>query len=329
MSGNVVKQLSPRYIHLYASANEVPYRVDTSATPCPGSYGIVRKVVHDQWEEPLAEKTFQNVFSTAERKKILREVGVLEVCLHPNITAFVEAYEVRDQPHSIHLVMAPWAPYTLLQFLRSSDVSRATKCPWFQPGSTKSDLCICRMMYQIADAVRYLHGLSIKHKDIKPDNILLHHEGTTRITPLIADVGVSKVYRPGAPTDYLKSSYQYLAPEQLKSQESSLKADIWQLGCCFAMLFSVAVGGATALSRLWNSFENTNEDCSCNIAQEHGPFMETFNGICLSKTSSPHQRKLYVIVTQMLDLDSSRRIEVGEVMIGLGDLVGGCMSEGM
>lgn len=189
----MVRQFSPRYIHPYATTDEVPYRVDSSVNPSSGSFGTVQKVEHDQLESSFARKSFQNVFSESERKLILREIGILEVCLHPNIVEFVEAYQVSDQPDTIHLVMSPWAPFTLLQFLRSP-ATRQVMCPWFRNDCPDSRACVYRMMYELSDAVAYLHGLSIKHKDIKPDNILLQHKGTHQIRPLLADVGTSKVY---------------------------------------------------------------------------------------------------------------------------------------
>jgi len=131
---------------------------------------------------------------------------------------------------------------------------------------------------------------------------------------------VSKVYRPGADTDYLKSSYQYLSLEQLRREESSLKADIWQLGCCFAMLVSVAIGGTSALNRLWSSFEHTDENCSCNIAKEHEPFMKTFVDICAPRSAAWEKERLCSVVTDMLDLDPSKRIDIETVKIELEEL---------
>ncbi|KAK0752957.1 kinase-like domain-containing protein [Schizothecium vesticola] len=65
------------------------------------------------------------------------------------------------------------------------------------------------------------------HKDLKPDNILLLYEGTRHITPVIADVGTSKVYILRARTNYKDSTYEYLAPEQHNMQPSTLRSDIW------------------------------------------------------------------------------------------------------
>ncbi|KIX95078.1 uncharacterized protein Z520_09388 [Fonsecaea multimorphosa CBS 102226] len=306
-----IATFSPRYIHTYDTARDVPYIVDNSAIPISGSYGIVRKIVDCQTQEVFAQKTFQNVFSVVDRKKVLKELGVLELCFHRNIIQLINAYNIDEEPHNIHFVIAPWAPYTLLQFLRGSDTHRKRKCPWFEPDLPTSDIFVYRMMHDIVDAIRYLHRLSIKHKDIKPDNILLHHDHIGGLIPVITDVGTSKVFRHGSNTDYINSSYQYLSPEQLRCEESSLKADIWQLGCCFAMLLSVARGGTPALNTLWTSFERTDEKCSCNIATEYGSFMQTLSDIC-TPGNAP-QEHAHSLTCQMLDSDSSIRLDIETV----------------
>jgi serine/threonine protein kinase len=68
-------------------------------------------------------------------------------------------------------------------------------------------------MLDIIAAMAFLHERSIKHKDIKPQNILMYREATGTIRPIITDVGESKVYRAGAATEPKRSSYEYLAPE--------------------------------------------------------------------------------------------------------------------
>lgn len=167
LAKNMNSQLIPRYVHLYDAPHDPPYLVDSSAFPFSGSYGIVRKVMQIKTRELFAQKTFQHVYSSADRQKILRELGVLELCIHRNIVQLLEAYKVREEPNLIHIIMAPWAPYTLLQFLRSPDTSRKARCPWFAPNLLESDTCVYRVMYEIADAVASLHGLSIKHKDLR------------------------------------------------------------------------------------------------------------------------------------------------------------------
>lgn len=183
----VQEQLSPRYVHNYTSLADTPYVVDPNEGTSSGSYGTVRKVNHKESGEPLAMKTFREVFYPKQMKKILREIGILEGCNHKNIVRFVQAFRTDDEDDQpVHFVMAPWAPYTLSRFLHTPDVKRKARCPWFQENSSESNRCIYQIMYGLADAVDYLHKHHIKHKDLKPDNILLYQEKSQHPTAFIS-----------------------------------------------------------------------------------------------------------------------------------------------
>ncbi|KXH50694.1 serine/threonine protein kinase [Colletotrichum simmondsii] len=298
--------------------NDVPYVVDVSTDACAGSFGVVRKVHQRTTRKPYAEKTYRNLFSGKERKAVLKELGVLEICRHPNIVTLVDAYEVTDEPHVMNIVMSPWAPFTLQEFLYTSSANRKKHVPWFEPNQPTSDIGVYNIMMRLTEALAYLHGLSIKHKDIKPDNILLHTAGD-EVTPYITDVGVSKVYWRGAKTNYDQSTYSFLSLEQLEHKESSLKADIWQLGCCFAMLLALVRGGQDGVMKLHVSYQRTDENCSCNIAKESEWFMRTLDELCSS--GSAEQKHMHWITRHMLDLDPSSRFDIGKVMEELGKLV--------
>ncbi|KAL0781812.1 hypothetical protein CaCOL14_003147 [Colletotrichum acutatum] len=309
---------SPRYVHTYHTRSDVPYVVDVSTDACAGSFGVVRKVHQRTTRKPYAEKTYRNLFSSKERKAVLNELGVLENCRHPNIVTLVDAYEVTDEPHVMNIVMSPWAPFTLQEFLYTSNTNRKKHVPWFEPNQPTSDIGVYNIMMRLTEALAYLHGLSIKHKDIKPDNILLHTAGE-EVTPYITDVGVSKVYWRGAKTNYDQSTYSFLSLEQLEHKESSLKADIWQLGCCFAMLLALVRGGQNGVMKLHVSYQRTDENCSCNIAKESEWFMRTLDELCSS--GSAEQKHMHWIIRHMLDLDPSSRFEIGKVMEELRKLV--------
>lgn len=268
---------------------------------------------HKRTGEALAIKTFSKVFNDKTTSKILREAGILEVCNHKNIVRLVETFRTKDDWQSVHLVIAPWAPCTLHDFVNMPEWVRAAKCPWFQAASPLSDLCIYRIMYELADAVSYLHLNEIKHKDLKPDNILLYHEeDAAQVTPLITDFGVSKMFSKDAPTNFTDSTRTYLAPEQLRKESSTLRADIWQLGCCFAHLLALAGGGELAHEKLLCSYMRTaDSNCSYIIAKEHSRFMDTLGAICMK--GSPALKRVYGVVSGMLELDPSQRLEIETV----------------
>lgn len=311
IANTILENFSPRYIHRYNATVDAPYKVDPSHPPVGGSQGVIQKVVHQTTGESFARKTFRKVYSKSDRDSILKELGVMELCHHRNLITVIDAYEVVEEPHTIHLVIAPWAPLTLHEFLHTPNSSRKKGFPWFGTGEHQSDKHIYGMMRGLADAVGYLHGLSVKHKDIKPENILVYTDEDGAVIAYLADVGVSKVYRQGSKTNYTKSTYTYLSLEQVNHQESSLRSDIWQLGCCFAMLLAVASGGTSAMNQLSISYSSTDENRSCNIATEYASFMRTLNNLCAG--GNPAQDGALWVVTRMLDLTPSTRFDIETV----------------
>jgi serine/threonine protein kinase len=81
-------------------------------------------------------------------------------------------------------------------------------------------------------AVQYLHVNRIRHKDLKPQNILV--KGTSI---LITDFGTALDWtdRSRATTtgDPGPISINYAAPEVVDREQRSESSDIWSLGCVF------------------------------------------------------------------------------------------------
>ena len=312
VAASMRRQLRPRYVHMYPLSDDTPYRVDSSSPTFKGSFGLVQKVIDKYTGDSFAVKTFEEVAQNKNSKKILREIAILEVCSHPNIVEFVEAFQAGDDETSIHIALFPWAPYTLQQFLESYDHKRMESCPWFSPDSARSDGCVYKIMAGLAEGVEYLHSRSIKHKDLKPENILLyHHEDGDLMRPIITDVGVSKIYKPGGSTNFKDSTYEYLAPEQHRMEESTLKSDIWQLGCCFAALMAVAKNGRSGLEQLKGSYGRDDLNCSWAIGLEHGYFIEALEK--LYQPSGGKQAHLLGLVMSMLDMNPDNRPVIKQV----------------
>jgi tetratricopeptide (TPR) repeat protein len=94
---------------------------------------------------------------------------------------------------------------------------------------------------RLADALYYAHTRSILHRDVKPANVLLDHEGE----PLLTDFGLAKELDGTGPdltaSGYVVGTPAYMSPEQAQgsSDELDRRSDIYALG---ATLYEMLTG---------------------------------------------------------------------------------------
>jgi len=96
--------------------------------------------------------------------------------------------------------------------------------------------------YQIAHAIKYLHGQNICHRDLKPENILLSNVDDNDPIIKITDLGLSKLVNIGSELKTFCGTRNYLAPEVIESCELgkayTFKVDCWSLGVILYILLS-------------------------------------------------------------------------------------------
>ena len=92
----------------------------------------------------------------------------------------------------------------------------------------------------LATALQYLHGSKIRHKDIKPENILVKGESV-----YLTDFGIALDFEyllSGTTTEDNGKSWIYCAPEMTNDQSRNESSDIWSLGCVFVEMATVLKG---------------------------------------------------------------------------------------
>ena len=102
-------------------------------------------------------------------------------------------------------------------------------------------------MKQLLEAFKFLYKNNIMHRDLKPDNILLHN-GSIKL----ADFGFCKALsNKNEPIQTMLGSPIYMAPEVLRGQIYTIKADIWSLGIVFyQMLFGKCPYQSSSIAHL-------------------------------------------------------------------------------
>ena len=93
-----------------------------------------------------------------------------------------------------------------------------TPCEWKKIANTS------RALLETLDRI---HWAGVLHRDLKPGNVLVRHDGT----PVVLDLGISQQRRSGAlahgPT---VGTPRYLAPEQLERGAASIQSDLYAVG---------------------------------------------------------------------------------------------------
>lgn len=84
----------------------------------------------------------------------------------------------------------------------------------------------------LAVAVQYLHHNNIRHKDLKPQNILVK-ENKVLLTDFGTALDWTDKSRATTSGDPGPISFNYAAPEVVDREERSESSDIWSLGCVF------------------------------------------------------------------------------------------------
>lgn len=118
-----------------------------------------------------------------------------------------------------HLVIMEKMQHTLQQFYKHVD--KGCK-PFF----------LRKHLSQLLDAISYMHGLSIYHRDVKPSNILLNRRKNLRL----ADLGTAKVYVPGRCQTNVPTTFCFAPPEMLDRLPYDLNVDLWSVGCTLVEL---------------------------------------------------------------------------------------------
>jgi serine/threonine-protein kinase len=95
---------------------------------------------------------------------------------------------------------------------------------------------ICKIVSMAAGGLQYAHDLAgsegsplgLVHRDISPDNILVHRNGAAKVV----DFGIAKAANSSSQTrtGTLKGKVAYMPPEQLRGEQLDRRTDVFALG---------------------------------------------------------------------------------------------------
>ena len=125
----------------------------------------------------------------------------------------------------------------------SNDSERRNNTWPMNATSQQKILILQRSFICLSEALSYLHESDVRHKDIKPENILIDESGSLILT----DFGISRRFQKNTPhstNDQWHFTPKYASPEIMKGRTASRDdpSDVFSLGCVFLEVATILLG---------------------------------------------------------------------------------------
>ncbi|ERF76102.1 hypothetical protein EPUS_01435 [Endocarpon pusillum Z07020] len=194
-----------------------------------------------------------------DEKEANNEVQAMIDLLHPHVAALLGTYLYRNRLHiltfpagccdlgdlmhciSKRLLQEPYTPPEPRQDGHNLEIHRKYTWP-FRLELNEQLQMLRRYFLCLCTAVAYLHRSNLRHKDIKPENIIIDFDGNV----VIMDFGISTKFEPAASKatrdPRTPSTSRYRPPEMERGWTRDDRSDIWSLGCVFLEMISVLLG---------------------------------------------------------------------------------------
>lgn len=139
---------------------------------------------------------------------------------HPNI---VNVYDVGVEDGIYYIVMEYVKGRTLKEIIKER-----APLPYYEVINISRQICL---------ALEHAHTNNIIHRDIKPQNILITHDGIVKV----ADFGIARASNSSTLTNTgnVIGSVYYISPEQARGGYTDQKTDIYSLG---TVMYEMATG---------------------------------------------------------------------------------------
>lgn len=178
-----------------------------------GGMALVYRAIDRRTKHSVAVKILQPEFSKDKEflARFEREAMTASKMSHHNIVNLLDVGQEGD------------LRYIVMEYVQGRTLKEVIQQKGALPPTVAAQIGI-----RILSALQHAHKNGIIHRDIKPQNILVHADGHVKV----ADFGIARVA--GSSTiskaDSVMGSVHYFSPEQAKGEEVTFASDLYSVG---------------------------------------------------------------------------------------------------
>lgn len=244
-----------------------------------GASGTVYKVSKSVIQEEIYVLKVMTQINHQNFQNLIKENEILSQLNHPNV---IKTYGIflsdEENPPSILLEYCP------------SDIFNAVK----DKKLSKSDIVLA--VFQIAQAMKYIHFMHIIHRDLKPSNILIAVDGTIKIS----DFGISKIMSSEEQFTSMTGSIGtlfFMAPEVCNNEEYNEKVDVFSFGVLAYFMLNDGKMPNLSLTQFLNGVKPT-------FPESFTEFSKSMIIACLN--SDPNSRPSFSLICDEIEKNSDK-----------------------
>jgi serine/threonine protein kinase/CheY-like chemotaxis protein len=250
-----------------------------------GGVGTVFKARHPHLDKLVAIKMLRK--SEMDKEMFARfeqEARVISQLEHPNIATIYD-FDVTENNQ----------PYMVMEFINGKAVDILLS----EAGSLPLEQAL-NLSIQVCEGMAHAHARGVLHRDLKPSNFMLKQmEGNAPLLKVL-DFGCSKLRQMGSrkgpaitQTGGILGSPYYMSPEQVKSEQTDERSDIYSLGC---VIFQLVTGAPPLMA----------DDCVAVMVKHVNDYAPSF------RSARPDLRipdEMEFLVAKCLEKDPGKRYQ--------------------
>jgi serine/threonine protein kinase len=193
-----------------------------------GGFGITYKAINQSLDRVVVIKTLKLSSSQSEnltelRDKFLEEARSLVKCSHPNIVRFQEFF------------IENGLPYIVMDYIPGKTLDEIVI-----PNNPLPEETAINYIRQLGEALKVVHQNGLLHRDVKPQNIILH-EDTQEV--VLIDFGIAREFFPGAVQTHTSLTSAGYAPieQYLRQSKRTPATDVYGLAATLYTLLTAEV----------------------------------------------------------------------------------------